>query len=292
MKIFITGGTGFVGSQIAQELITRGHEVVALVRRAGSLPGAGEIVGDMTQPETFLPEKLEGCEAAIHLVGIIREFPQRGHTFKQIHVAGTRNVLEACRRFGIRRILHMSALGKGYRSGALYQRTKAHAEDLVRNSGLDWTIFRPSTILGRGGEFLEMMRTFTRLGVAPLPGGGGFLLTPLAIGTVAQAYANALEREATVGKTYELGGDMVSYRQLLEKVATKTGTRPRYVNVPLGPLYVLAALLDTFPFFPITQEQITMLQETVFPNGDSAYRELGLEYKGIERVLEEALGIH
>jgi NADH dehydrogenase len=289
MKVFITGGSGFVGSHIAEELMDRGHELVALVRRAGSLPGAGEIVGDVTRPETFPPDKLRGCEAAIHLAGIIREFPQKGITFRQVHVEGTRNVVEACRRAGIPKILHMSALGEGYRSGSLFQRTRAHAEDLVRSSGLDWTIFKPSTILGRGGEFTEMMLNMIRLGVAPLPGGGHFLQAPVAVNTIAAAYANALEREETVGKTYEIGGDTVSYRTLISKLADQLGYRPLYVNLPIELLRLMALALDTFAFFPVTQEQLIMLQENALPRSDFAYSALGLEYKGIDTLIDEVL---
>ena len=289
MKVFITGGTGFVGSHIAEEVKNRGHELVALVRRIGSLPKAEEILGDVTRPETFPPEKLAGCQAAIHLVGIIREFPRQGITFERIHVEGTRNVLEACRRAGLNRLLHTSALGRGRQSGARYQHTKAEAEDLVRASGLNWTIFRPSSILGRGGEFLEIMRSHVRLGVVPLPGGGRYLMAPVAISTVAKAYTNALEQEGAIGKTYELGGDPLSYRSLMEKIALKTKRRPFYVNVPLRPLQMMALIMDQFSFFPVTREQLIMLKEKALPSDNSVYEELGLEYMGIEGVVEEAL---
>lgn len=290
MKVFITGGTGFVGSHIAEELMARGHELVALVRKAGSRPGAGEIVGDVTRPETFPPEKLAGCQAAIHLVGIIREFPGQEVTFRRVHVEGTRNVLNACRGAGIPRFLHMGTLGRGYRSRALFQKTRAHSENLVRHSGLDWTIFRPSTILGRGGELTRTLMSFIRMGVVPMPDAGRSLLAPVAVSTVAQGFANALERDSALGKVFELGGDTVSYRTLVEKMAFRMGYRPLYVDVPLGPLWAMASLLDTFTLFPITQEQIIMLQENALPHSDAAYQELGLEYKGIDRVLDEVMG--
>jgi NADH dehydrogenase len=289
MKVFITGGTGFVGRPIVEELQNRGHELVALVRRIGSVPGAGEILGDVTRPETFPLEKLAGCQAAIHLVGIIREFPQKGITFKRVHVDGTRNVLEACQKAGITRFLHQSALGWGYRSGALYQRTKARAEELVKSSKLNWTIFRPSTILGQDGEFTKMMQGMIRLGIIPLPGNGNSLMEPVTVSTVAQAFANALERDTSISKIYDLGGDTVSYRLLLNKIASQNDRNPVFVKIPQRPLSVLAGWLDTFPFFPITQEQLIMLQEKAFPTSDVIYRELDLEYKGIERVLEEVL---
>ena len=290
MKIFITGGTGFVGSCVVAELQNRGHELVALVRRMGSLHGTSEIVGDVTRPLTFPPEKIEGCQAALHLVGLIREFPKKGITFQGVHVEGTKNVLEACRRAGIPRFLHMSAIGEGHRSGAFYQRTKAEAENLVRASSMRWTIFRPSTILGKGGEFLEMMQSTICRGVVPLPGGGRSQMAPVAVSTVAQAFANALERDESCGKIYDLGGEAVSYRSLLEKIASKTGRNPFYVNIPIDLLRIMAAVLDSFSFFPVTREQLTMLQEKAVPSNNEVYKELGLEFKRIDRVLEEVLG--
>jgi nucleoside-diphosphate-sugar epimerase len=109
MKVFVTGATGFVGGHLLQALTRRGHEITCLVRSTGrlSIP-AREVVGDATRPEG-LAEAMAGMEAAIHLVGIIREFPARGITFHRLHVEATRNVVAAARQAGVARYLHMSS---------------------------------------------------------------------------------------------------------------------------------------------------------------------------------------
>lgn len=288
MKIFITGATGFVGRHVIAELDRRGHEIVALVRRPGSLPGVREIVADITRPETLNTEALAGCDAAIHLAAIIREFPSRGISFQKLHIAGTRNILDGCRRAGINRFLHMSALGANHESKAAYLRTKAQMEDMVGASGLDCTIFRPAVILGQGGELTQTLERLTAMRIVPLIGDGSFMMEPLAVATVAQAFGNALDKEATIGKIYELRGEAITYRQLLAKIAEKRDRKVIFVKVPLSMIRIHAALLDRFAWFPVTRQQIVMLEVYQTSADRSAYGGLGVGFKGVEEVLKEA----
>ncbi|RJP76234.1 MAG: NAD-dependent epimerase/dehydratase family protein [Candidatus Zixiibacteriota bacterium] len=289
MKIFLTGGTGFVGRHLVNHLKSRGHDLVALVRRPGSLTGVREIVGDVTQPRTFPPDQLQGCEAVIHLVGISREDPARKVTFPRLHVDAVRHVLEACRQAGIRRYLHMSALGASHQSGAKYQRTKAQAEDLVRVSGLDWTIFRPSVIIGPSGEFARLLVNLVKFRLTPLLGEGNYVLSPISIATMVRAFGNALENDIAIGKTYELGGDTITFRTLLERISQTLERPVFFINIPVGLIRTLAGPLDRFAFMPITREQLIMLQEYRPPRDNAIYQELGLYYKSLEEVLHENL---
>jgi NADH dehydrogenase len=289
MKVFLTGGTGFVGRHILAELRRRGYAVKALVRRTGSLAGVEELPGDVTRPETFPPSSLQDCQAVVHLVGIIREFPSKGITYRKLHVEATENVLRACREAGIRRYLHMSALGADPRSAAQYHRSKAAAEELVRGSGLDWTIFRPSVIIGASGELITMLVSMVKKTVLPLIGDGSFPVAPVAATTVAQAFVNALEKENAVGKTYELGGDVISFRELLDKITAIQKRKVFYVKVPVSWLKAMTGPLDRFAFLPITREQIIMFEENQPPQDYSIYDDLDLDYRGLEQVLEEGL---
>jgi uncharacterized protein YbjT (DUF2867 family) len=168
MQIFVTGSTGFVGSEVVRQLAAAGHQVVALVRPGseGKLeknPGIKIHPGDVTDPDS-LSEGMRDCEAVIHLVGIIREIPGKGVTFERLHVAGTANVLRAASATGIDRYLHMSANGAKAEGGTEYQRTKWLAEQAVRGSALKWTIFRPSLIFGPGSDLFS---------ISPAAGGTG-----------------------------------------------------------------------------------------------------------------------
>ena len=112
MRIFIAGGTGFVGAHLVEALREKGHELRLLVHRrsSGAAGGIDQVEGDVTSLESF-EQAVNGCDAVINLVGIIREFPSRGITFERLHVQATANMLAATRKAGIRRYLQMSALG-------------------------------------------------------------------------------------------------------------------------------------------------------------------------------------
>ena len=193
MKVFVTGGTGFVGNEVLRQLVAAGHAVRALVR-----PGSEEKLavrdkvevhhGDVTEPEG-LDEALAGCDAIIHLVGIIREFPSRGITFERLHVEATANVLAAARDQGVSRYLHMSSNGTDPTSTLGYHRTKWQAEEAVRASDLDWTIFRPSLIFGKGGEFVTMLADLIRkMPMVPVIGDGRYRMQPVAVTEVAASF--------------------------------------------------------------------------------------------------------
>ena len=154
-RVFVTGGTGFVGRAVIQALRAEGYAVRCLVRRGSErdLRGFGAIErveGDVMARQS-LDDGMTGCDAVVHLVGIIHERPAIGSTFERVHLQGTQNVLDAAAAAGARRYVHMSALGSRPGARSRYHQTKWAAEEAVRSSPLPWTIFRPSIIDGRGG---------------------------------------------------------------------------------------------------------------------------------------------
>jgi NADH dehydrogenase len=265
MKIFVTGATGFVGNAIVRQLLAAGHTPRCLVRRGseGKLtqPGVEFHPGDALDPAT-LAGALDGCAAVMHLVGIIREIPQRQVTFQRLHVEATANVLAAAQAQGVRRYLHMSANGARAAAPTPYQRSKWQAEELVRASGLDWTIFRPSLIYGRGDGFITLLaRMVRRLPVLPVLGDGRYLLSPVAVGDVAAGFVAALTRPATIGQSFACGGpDTISYDRLLDLVgAALDRPAPLKLHQPLLLMRPLIAAGQHLPGFPITADQLTML---------------------------------
>lgn len=228
-KVLVTGGTGFVGRAVVEKLLALGCEVRVLSRSAKGSPGVETLPGGLDDPAA-LERACAGVQAVVHLVGIIAE--KKGQTFEQVHVEGTRAVLAAARKAGVRRWLHMSALGARPDTAARYAKTKAGAEALVRESGLDWTIFRPSIVFGPGDQFVNQFAAMFRfpwnwlqLHSFPLIGGGKTKLQPIAVGDVAAAFAGALSRAESVGKTYDLvGTEALSLKEILQEVAKATGT--------------------------------------------------------------------
>ncbi len=214
-RILVTGATGFVGRNVVRELLARGITPVCLVRSPRKLfaqhPEVSRdrfatVTGSLSD-RGVLRDAAEHSDAVIHLVGIIIARRLKGQTFAGVHVRGTRNVVVAAREAGLTRYIHMSALGARADAVSEYHRTKWEAEEYVRQSGLDWTVFRPSLIHGPDGEFMSLMKRFI-CGLVPpvIPyfGTGQAKLQPVFVKDVAHCFVEALFRPETVGQTFEL----------------------------------------------------------------------------------------
>jgi NADH dehydrogenase len=268
MKVFLTGGTGFVGSEVLRQLVSAGHSVRALVREGSEdklvvTDGVEIHSGDITDAATMVGV-LEDCDAVIHLVGIIREFPGRNVTFKNMHVKSTENVLAAAEEQGISRYLHMSSNGTRERSNTGYHRTKWQAEESVRNSNLEWTIFRPSLIFAPGSEFVHMLsEVIRRLPVVPVIGDGQYRMQPVALKEVATSFVKALEMPETIGKIYHLGGgESYTYDEILDLTSQAMGKGPATkIHQPLFLIKPMIKVMQSSEHFPITSDQLTMLIE-------------------------------
>lgn len=265
MKIFIAGGTGFVGGHLTAELLQRGHELVLLAHgHAGSASsGISFVKGDVTDPASY-GAAMKGCDAAINLVGIIREFPAKGITFERLHVEATASMVQATQHAGVLRYLQMSALGTRLDAVSGYHRTKWRGEEIVRGSGLAWTIFRPSLIFGPKDAFVNMLAANLRLApVMPTMGDGNYRLQPIHGADVARCYADALEKPETAGQTFELcGEDRLTYRELLDAIAEAMGKgHPWKPALPLSLMKPVIKALQGISAFPITLDQLQMLLE-------------------------------
>ena len=264
MKIFVAGGTGFVGGHLVKALQGSGHSVSALVHRRSTLhEGVEQVEGDITRPETF-EKSINGCDAVVNLIGIIRELPSRGVTFEKLHVQATASLLAAAAGHGVSRYLQMSALGTRPDAVSAYHKTKWRAEELVRGSGLEWTIFRPSMIYGPQDGFINMLAAQLRLApVMPVIGSGRYRLQPIHADDVARCFTLALELPGTIGQAYELcGRDRVSYEELLDMIAVTMGRlRPFKPHLPLGLMKRVIPYMQKIPQFPITMDQLQMLLE-------------------------------
>jgi uncharacterized protein YbjT (DUF2867 family) len=282
MTVLITGGSGFVGRAITAELFHRGHSVRWIARTAGPHDGIEVFRGTLLEGDA-LDRACRGCDAIIHLVGIIAETPAQ--TFERVHVAGTARVLDAARRAGVRRLLHMSALGTRPNAVSRYHQTKWQAEELVRGSALDWTIFRPSLVYGRGDGFVSLHLRLARLApVLALMGGGRTVFQPVAVEDVAQAFVAALAVRASLGKVYLLGGpDRVTYRQLAADILSAAGLRRFLLPMPIwaawpgawaSEILFRTVLRGAAPF---SRDQLRMLLEDNIGDITPARAELGFQ---------------
>jgi len=253
-NVLVIGGAGFVGRHIVNELVGRGCRVLVPSRRRDRarhlimLPTC-EVVEASVHDDAALDRLVGGQDAVINLVGVLHGSEAR---FEQVHVALTQRVIAACGRARVRRYLHMSALGADPNGPSMYQRSKGRAEQAVRESKLAWTIFQPSVIFGAEDSFLNM---FARLAaIAPvLPiGGAEVKFQPVWVEDVARAFANSLDSEATVGRTYELAGPKVyTLRELVQFAAEASGHRRPVVALPYGIARLQARLMQLAPGEPL-----------------------------------------
>jgi uncharacterized protein YbjT (DUF2867 family) len=270
MKIFLTGSTGFVGGHILQDLINNNYRVRCLIRQGSGHKIAQykdrgiEIVhGDITETNS-LQNRLEGCDALINLVGIIREFPRKGITFEKLHYEGTVNLIKAAREQGVGRVIQMSALGARLHGKTQYQKTKFRAEESIRNSGLDYTIFRPSIIFGPDDQFTNLFaRMLKTIQFVPVVGNGRYKIQPVAIENISMGFVKSIQQQNTIGKTFEVGGpEKLEFNKIVDTIGDVLCLPPYKIHMPVFIMNFMAELFDWIPSFPITTEQITMLLES------------------------------
>jgi uncharacterized protein YbjT (DUF2867 family) len=272
-RVFVTGGSGFVGSAVVEDLVSRGYRVNALVnRKALDRADVQSIKGGLFNA-TALDEGMRGVDAVIHLVGIIMQQPSKEITFERMHHEGTRRVVDAARRNGVRRYIHMSALGTRPNAVSDYHRTKYLAEEYVRASGLDWTIFRPSFIHGPRGEFMQMEAKWARrkappflfmpyFGAGAMGRGGAGQLQPVYVGEVARAFIDAIEKPNTIGEVYPIGGpDVVTWPQMHHIVSRAIVGKERWAMAI--PAWYAKAITHVVPgpLLPFNRDQVIMSQE-------------------------------
>jgi len=305
--IVVTGGTGFVGREICRRLAAQGVPVRAVARHAPTQPlpdGVSFFPADVTRAIS-LREAMDGAKAVIHTVGIIREKGEA--TFDRIHRHATAETVSAAHRARVPRFILVSALGARPTSASRYQQTKAAAEEIVRQSGLAFTILRPSVVYGPGDQFANFLASWMRPpfswltgGFLGIPGGDSVNLCPASVGEVAEAVVRSLGQERALGQTFDLAGPSVSLKELALAIARAMGLRPTWVEqppdvftamvpwfwltaskpvlhpIPLPLCRIAAAVAERLlPNPPLTTDQVVMLEEGQFGDPTPAAEILG-----------------
>ncbi len=321
--VAVTGATGFVGRHVVKALLAGGYRVRALVRDRSKAtavlppdPKVAIVEGDVLDRRSPV-ELVAGCQACIHLVGIIREAARQ--TFQGMHVEATRAMVEACQGsdLPVKRFVHMSALGVRPDGPAEYQRTKFAGEQIVRRSGLDWTVFRPGLIHGRGGEFVDMVHKWCKGKAAPfffvpyftrlVEHDEGVIgarvsiesakVAPVSVFDVAEAFVRSLGAGATIGEVYNLTGpDEMDWKTMLRAFQENlpgADTGLPIVGLPARPHAFMAAAAKRVGMgglFPFDAGQARMAEEDATCDLDKVKADLGLQPRGFEAVLKQYAG--
>jgi uncharacterized protein YbjT (DUF2867 family) len=301
VKVLVTGGTGFVGTHLVNRLLQRGHEVAVLARDPAKTRNrynrpVETVRGDVLDPES-LSAAIAGRDAVVHLVGIIHEAGEQ--TFDRMHREAAENVVAAAKAAGVRRLVHMSAMGSFEDSPSAYGRTKAAGEKAVRASGLEWTVIRPSIIFGPGDGFVSLLAPITRSnpGFIPVIGPGTTRFQPVAISDVTRVFADALEKPETRGKVYEVGGpEIFTLNQIYREIAVAVG-KPRkpMIHFPVWYGRLLARGFETlarwglFADPPLTRDQLKSLSRDNVGDVTETLATFGGEWKRFAPGIREYL---
>lgn len=270
MKIAITGGTGFVGRHLARALVASGHEPVLLARGADrrdlgvrSLSGARFVAAGLDDREE-LARAFEGCEAVAHLAGINRETGEQ--TYERVHVRGTRNVVEAAIRAGCARIALLSFVRARPDCGSPYHETKWAAEEIVRGSGLDFTVLKCGMIYGKGDHMIDHLSRAMR--TAPVFASVGCRersVRPVAVEDVARILIASLVEGRLVGRTVAVvGPETMPFSEAVRRVARTIGRRALIFPMPVFFHLLLARAAELTMKVPLlARAQARMLAEGI-----------------------------
>ena len=264
----IFGASGFIGRYVVKRLATRGT-VIAAVSRHASSAGYLRPMGDVGQialidasldDEATLAASLVGAEAAVCAVGIL--FERGRQRFEAVHHLGAARVARLAKAAGVKRFVHISAIGADPAAPSLYARTKGAGEAAVRDAFPEATILRPSLVFGPEDDFFNRFAEMARfLPALPLIGGGHTRFQPVFAGDVGEAIALAVDGEAKPGAIYELGGpDIKSFKELMEFMLATIERRRLLLPVPFAAMKLQAMVLQFAPNPPLTPDQVELLK--------------------------------
>ena len=263
--ILVTGGTGFVGSHLIKRLASERIQTRCLARKTSAIEKLKELgievaYGDVLDKES-LKKAVEHVETVIHLVGIIVE--KKGATFEIIHTQGTKNLVEVSKAAGVQRFIYISALGARENARSRYHTTKWEAEKAVINSKMEYVIFRPSIMIGEGGEFITMLSKIVRWApIIPIIDGES-KVQPIYVENTVDCIIKSLTDPKTTNRIFEIAGpDQITYKELFLILMEVLDVDNPTFQIPITFMWPAACILErVMEKPPITTQQLIMLQE-------------------------------
>ena len=263
--ILVTGGTGFVGSHLIKRLASERIQTRCLARKTSAIEKLKELgievaYGDVLDKES-LKKAVEHVETVIHLVGIIVE--KKGATFEIIHTQGTKNLVDVSKAAGVQRFIYISALGARENARSRYHKTKWEAERAVINSGMEYVIFRPSIMIGEGGEFITMPSKIVRWALIIPIIDGESKVQPIYVENTVDCIIKSLTDTKTTNRIFEIAGpDQITYKELFLILMEVLDVDNPTFQIPITFMWPAACILErVMEKPPITTQQLIMLQE-------------------------------
>lgn len=254
--ILVTGATGFIGTHLVKELYRKGYRIRCLVRarsKAKHIRKSDIVIGDMRDLSSLLAAA-KSCTAVVHLAAPIGHDDYK--TNHEVTVAGTRNLIEACKRNGVKRLIFMSSIMAAIEQSN-YGRTKLMAEKMLLASGLHSTILRGDWIYGEYDWGLsKLAKIIGKYPFVVVPGNGEYRKRPIYIRDVVSAIIACLNNKRTIDKTYMLGGSSITYNDMLDTFCKAVGISKRKLHAPLWIFFFIGALLKVFGVRAVTKNNI------------------------------------
>ena len=253
-NILVLGGTGFVGHHLCKELVRLQQHVtvptrdISRARELRSLPSVKLVQADVHDPAA-LARLMPGHDAVVNLIAILHG---NSVEFERTHVELVKKITRACENCGVRRVVHVSALGAAKDAPSMYQRSKAKGEEALQSSTLDWTVLRPSVIFGKGDRFLTLFAQLQAvMPIMPLAG-ADTLFQPVWVGDVVSAIVQCVQRDDTAGRTFEIcGPDRFTLRQLVKVAGSVSGHVRPVIGLPKVLAQLQAFIMELAPGQPL-----------------------------------------
>lgn len=296
----VLGGSGFVGRALTEVLCRPEHDIdsprllVPTRQRLhavglGHLPKVDVVQADV-HDDSDLAKLVDGAAAVVNLVGILHGDEA---AFEQAHIALPRRLARACRASGVRRVVHVSALGAGEKAPSMYLRSKARGEAILRDAGLELTVLRPSVMFGSEDRLLNLFAKLQRfLPVLPLAGADA-RFAPVWVGDVAEALARCLADPKSIGEAYECTGpEVLTLAQLVQAAGVYAGHASHLLPLPAWLGNLQAALLEWWPGTPLMSRDnlASMRVPSVATPGRPGLAALGIRPTALDGVAPLYLG--
>lgn len=273
-KVTLFGGTGFIGSYLLKCLVEHGYHVFLPIRNKHIhvIPIHENItpIAIHTFSDEMIDRCIASCETIIYNIGIIREFPSKGITFKYLHQELPEQIIRIAGKNNVKQFLYMSANDVDNQQ-TKYQKTKLKTERFLQNSNLEWTIFRPSVVFGNPHEHLDFVTQLYNTMIKPpfpvplfynyLPTkAGAFQMSPIHVQDVVNIIIQSIDDTEMFNKVIPLGGiEKLSWSQIIAIISGVVKKSKLKIPVPILPIKIVTHFLERFPWYPVTADQLTML---------------------------------
>lgn len=285
--IAVTGSTGFIGKRLVQKLIDSGFSVRCIVRRkiplASPIKNLSFFYADLNSETLW--EALKGADTVIHLAALLSS--KEKEKAMLVNVDGTRNLLEAAKKAKIKKFIFISSELAKYPEKNFYGKTKLLGEELVKKSGIPFVILRPAIVFGPhdNKNLSVLIKKLRQLPFGIVIGKGDYFFQPVFVDDVADAIIASMQREAAIGKTLDIAGEPIQFREIIQTIFVEFQMRKPILGIPKKFLLFCAAILEKLPLKILTRERIESISKNREMNIEPAKKILGFKPKSFRDSL-------